>query len=316
MKNSLARREFLSKTLTAGVAAGAGFALGAFPMPQLFAGKQPDPWFKISLAQWSLHRMHRADKLTNLDFPAFTKKEFGIEAVEYVSIFWKDKARDAAYLKQLKQRCSDAGVRSLLIMVDKEGALGDPDEAKRKKSVENHYQWVEASKFLGGHSIRVNARSEGTREEQAKLAVDGLRKLSEFASTHKINVIVENHGGLSSDGKWLSGVIQKVDLPNCGTLPDFGNFEDDHDPYQGITEMMPFAKAVSAKSFGFDAQGNEASIDYLRMMKIVLKAGYRGYVGIEWEGREPSEVEGIRLTQRLLERMRDQLGKELPAVKS
>ena len=199
---------------------------------------------------------------------------------------------------------------SVLIMSDGEGNLGDPDEAKRKQAVENHYQWVEAAKYLGCHSIRVNAHSEGSREEQAKLAADGLRQLSEFGAPHKINVIVENHGGLSSDGAWLAGVMKAVDLPNCGTLPDFGNFHE-YDRYKGIEELMPFAKGVSAKSHDFDADGNETKTDYLKMMKIVLDAGYHGYVGIEWEGEKPAdEREGVMLTKRLLERVREELSKE------
>jgi L-ribulose-5-phosphate 3-epimerase len=279
-------------------------------------GGDQNPMFEISLAQWSLHRTLRRGKLDHLEFPAFTKKEFGITAVEYVNQFFKDKAQDQAYLKELKSRASDAGVDNLLIMIDGEGALGDPDDVERKKAVENHYPWVEAARFLGCHSIRVNARSEGTFDQQQLLAADGLRKLSEFGDQHQINVIVENHGGLSSNGKWLSGVIEKVDHPRCGTLPDFGNFQlgtstegqpQWYDRYQGVEELMPYAKAVSAKSKEFNEQGNEMETDYFRMMAIVLAAGYRGYVGIEWEGNTPNEVEGIRLTQKLLQGVRDKL---------
>jgi sugar phosphate isomerase/epimerase len=247
--------------------------------------------------------------MKNMEFPAFTKK-CGIDAVEYVNQFFKDKARDLEYLGELKKRCEDEEIVSVLIMCDGEGNLGDPDDAKRKQAVENHHQWVEAAKYLGCHSIRVNAHSEGSREEQAKLAADGLRQLSEFAAPHKINVIVENHGGLSSDGAWLAGVMKTVDLPNCGTLPDFGNFHE-YDRYKGTEELMPFAKGVSAKSHAFDAQGNETKSDYFRLMKIVLDHGYHGYVGIEWEGSEPAdEREGILLTKRLLERVREELSKE------
>ncbi|MCA9240984.1 MAG: TIM barrel protein, partial [Planctomycetales bacterium] len=204
---------------------------------------------------------------------------------------------------------------SLLIMIDGEGNLGDPDEAKRNKAVENHHKWVEAAKFLGCHSIRVNAQSSGTFEEQQKLAADGLSRLGEFAGQHDINVIVENHGGLSSCGVWLTGVMKIVHRANVGTLPDFGNFrissnggiENWYDKYLGVQEMMPYAKAVSAKSHVFDSEGNEAEIDYFRMMKIVLDAGYHGFVGIEWEGNDPGEYEGIRLTKRLLEKVRGRL---------
>jgi sugar phosphate isomerase/epimerase len=198
-------------------------------------------------------------------------------------------------------------VKSLLIMVDGEGQLGDADDASRKQAVENHYKWLSAAKHLGCHSIRVNAASSGSYEEQRERAADGLRQLAEKGSEFGLNVIVENHGGLSSNGGWLSSVIKQVDLPNCGTLPDFGNFHvgegEEYDRYLGVDELMPFAKAVSAKSHDFDEDGNETHTDYAKMMEIVLGHGYHGYVGIEYEGGNLSEVEGIKATKRLLERV-------------
>jgi L-ribulose-5-phosphate 3-epimerase len=201
----------------------------------------------------------------------------------------------------------------VLIMIDEEGALGGMDEARRKQAVENHYKWVEAARFLGCHSIRVNAQSEGRFEDQLERAADGLRRLTEFGAEHQINVIVENHGGMSSNGVWLASVIKKVNHTRCGTLPDFGNFNlgngQQYDRYKGVQELMPFAKGVSAKSNDFDEQGNEIRIDYRRMMKIVLDAGYRGHVGIEYSGDRLSEPEGIRATKRLLERLRAELSR-------
>jgi sugar phosphate isomerase/epimerase len=271
-----------------------------------------DPIFRISLAEWSLHRALQAGELTNLDFPVVTRVTYGLEAAEYVNQFFKDRARDRAYLADLNARAADHGVRNLLIMCDGEGALGDPDEAARTTAVENHYRWVEAAAVLGCHSIRVNAQSAGTPEEQRARVADGLRRLTEFGADHGINVIVENHGGLSSNGAWLASVMRAVDHPRCGTLPDFGNFRvtdtEWYDRYQGVTELMPFAKAVSAKSHVFDEAGNERDTDYRRMMRIVLEAGYHGYVGIEYEGDELSEPEGILATRRLLERVRAELG--------
>lgn len=276
-------------------------------------GAQPaKPLFTISLAQWSLHRALYEKKLDNLDFAKTAKNDFGIDAVEYVNSFFKDKARDAAYLGDMKKRAADLGVESLLIMIDGEGALGDPDEGKRKQAVENHYRWVEAAKFLGCHSIRVNAHSEGPFDRQMELAADGLRRLTEFGAQHDLNVIVENHGGLSSNGAWLAGVMKKVDHPRCGTLPDFGNFNlgdgKSYDRYQGVEEMMPFAKAVSAKSHEFNDGGDEVHTDYRRMLKIVLAAGYRGRIGIEYEGNKHSEPDGVRATKALLEKVRGELG--------
>ena len=270
-----------------------------------------EPLFKISLAQWSLHRSIRNGEIDNLDFARIAKNDFEIDAIEYVNQFFADKAKDENYLQEMKKRTSDEGVLNLLIMCDGEGHLGDPDEEKRTQAVENHYNWVEAAKFLDCHSIRVNAHSEGSYEEQMKLAADGLSRLTEFGAQYDINVIVENHGGLSSNGKWLVGVMKMVNHPRCGTLPDFGNFrlnEDEwYDRYEGVKELMPYAKAVSAKSHDFDGSGNETGTDYLRMMRIVLDAGYRGYVGIEYEGDRLSERKGIIATKKLLERIRKEL---------
>ncbi len=309
--HSPSRRDFLRKSVIAGTALGAA---SVFVRPSLLnAAEKAEPLYRISLAQWSLHRTIFDKKLDNLDFAKVAKTEFGIEGVEYVNQFFKDKAKDESYLAEMKKRAADHGVTSLLIMVDGEGNLGDPNGDKRQQTVENHKKWVDAAKFLGCHSVRVNAGSSGTYEEQQKLAADGLRMLSEYAKPLGLNVIVENHGGLSSNGKWLSGTIAMVGMDNCGTLPDFGNFtvnyqtKEMYDRYVGVEELMPYAKAVSAKSHAFDEQGNEKSTDYLRMMKLVLAAGYHGWVGIEWEGGNPDEYEGIRLTKKLLERVRDEL---------
>jgi sugar phosphate isomerase/epimerase len=297
--------------LRATVATGAAMGLGSVGRAAEATQKGSEPLFKISLAEWSFHRTLNDGKMDNLDFPVVAKRDFGIEGVEYVNSFFKDKAKDTKYLSELKSRCKDNGVQSVLIMCDGEGSLGDPDAGQRTKAVENHYRWVEAAKFLGCHSIRVNAHSEGSYDEQMKLAADGLSRLSKFGAQHGIGVIVENHGGLSSNGAWLAGVMKMVGDNNCGTLPDFGNFRvsptEQYDKYKGVAELMPYAKGVSAKSHAFNADGEEAEIDYLKMMKIVLDAGYHGYVGIEWEGSDPGEIEGVRLTQRLLERVREKL---------
>ena len=263
--------------------------------------------FKISLAEWSLHRALYSGNLHHLDFASVAKNNFNLDAVEYVNSFFFDKAKNKTYLGEMKTRASDLGVKSLLIMCDNEGDLGDPDNMKRKIAIENHHKWVEAAKYLGCHSIRVNARSEGSYEDQINLASEGLRKLTEFGEELGISIIVENHGGLSSDGKWLSAVMRKVDHPLCGTLPDFGNFKikDNqwYDRYLGVKELMPYAKAVSAKSHDFDSNGNEIHTDYFKMMDIIIKENYSGYVGIEYEGQSSNEMEGIRLTKILLEKI-------------
>ena len=312
MQHYMTRREYLATTAATSI----GIGMGADTMTSLAADKTSEPIFKISVAEYSLHRMIQAGKLDPLDFGPFCRREFDVDAVEYWMGPYKDKVNDQAYMAEMHRRSQDAGVRGLLIMVDGEGSMGDPDAKKRSQAVSNHMRWVEAAKSMGCHSIRVNAHSEGSQQEQAKLVADGLRQLCEKAAEFEMNVLVENHGGLSSDGAWLARVIRRVNLANCGTLPDFGNFvtgKDSegkdvwYDRYQGVAQLMPFAKAVSAKSHEFDAEGNETGTDYQRMLQIVVDAGYRGYVGIEWEGKSPSEVEGTQLTKQLLERVRDGL---------
>ena len=297
------RRDFLS------TAAALGAAVALQPAAA-FAGADSKETFQISLAEWSLHRAIFGKRVDHLDFPKIAKNDFGITAVEYVNQFFKDKAKDQSYIGEMKKRCDDLGVRSLLIMCDDEGMLGDPDEKRRARAVENHYKWVEAAKFLGCHSIRVNAASSGSWDDQLGRAADGLRRLSEFGAKHGLNVIVENHGGLSSNGAWLSAVMRRVNLPNCGTLPDFGNFNvsrtEEYDRYKGVDELMPFAKGVSAKSHDFDAQGNETHTDYAKMLDIVVrKHDYHGHLGIEYEGEKLPEMEGIRATLNLLTSLRD-----------
>lgn len=336
------RRSFLS---TASLAASA-FAFGG---PGLLSSCQAkdkssaDSPFRISLAQWSLHRALKSGELKNIDWPAFTRKNFGIDALEWVNSFFSGEPdpklgiqpKEQSYLAEMKQRCEDHGIASLLIMCDRVGQLGHPDTERRTAAVEGHLAWLDAAKFLGCHSIRVNAASDArlSPEEQADLCADGLARLSEKAAGLDLNVIVENHGGLSSNGAWLARVMRTVDRDNCGTLPDFGNFyvvknrgdeaaytrakgpylddpsyeEDDiglaYDRYLGVEELMPYAKGVSAKAHDFDEKGNEIHTDFHKMMTLVKDAGYTGHVGIEYEGKQLGEVEGIKKTKALLERV-------------
>lgn len=295
----LTRRRF-------GLLLGGGLVANASRMLAADSNSSGNPLFGISLAQWSLHRTLFDGTIDNLDFPREAKRTYGIDAVEYVNQFFKDKAKDLKYLGELSQRAADEGVRNLLIMCDGLGKLGDPDAAARTAAIENHFPWVEAAKRLGCHSIRVNAASAGSFDEQQKLAADGLSRLAEYAGQLELNVIVENHGGLSSDGGWLASVMRLVDRPNVGTLPDFGNFYD-YDRYQGVEELLPYAKGVSAKSHAFDAEGNETKTDYRRMLRLVIAAGYSGFVGIEYEGQDLPEPVGIKATKKLLERVRTEL---------
>ena len=280
-------------------------------------------FFDISLAQWSLHRTINSGDIDPLDFPATARKEFGIDAVEYVNQFFKDKARDKSYLDEMNIRCNDLGVDQVLIMIDGEGDMAVTDDKARLKSVENHYKWVEAAEYLGCHAIRVNTFGNGTAKEQQKAAVDSLGRLASFAKDYGINILVENHGGYSSNGQWLSEVMNQVGMDNCGTLPDFGNFcvrreegsrwegacVEKYDRYQGVEEMMPYAGGVSAKSYAFNEDGEETTIDFSKMLSIIKKAGFEGYIGIEYEGSKLNEFEGIKATKKLLEQAATKVSK-------
>ena len=310
------RRKFLKKSSLA--AAGIGLVSVVRGKPDI-SKTRGDMFFKISLAEWSLHKTLFAGELTNMDFPAKAKNDFGITAVEFVNQFFKDKAEDTAYLNELKKRCGDLGVTTVLIMIDGEGQLAEPDRKKRKEAIENHYQWIDAAKFLGCHSIRVNAAGNGTYEQVQEAAIDGLGRLAEYGGRVGINIIVENHGSYSSDANWLSTVMKEVNNPYCGTLPDFGNFcikasyengqrkcLEEFDRYEGTRMLMPFAKGVSAKSYDFDSNGHEKTMDYFKLMGIVKEAGFTGHVGIEFEGSMP-EDDGIRATKKLLDMVGEKL---------
>ncbi|WP_298532867.1 TIM barrel protein [uncultured Algibacter sp.] len=273
-------------------------------------------FFKISLAQWSFHRSLQSGVMDHLDFAA-KARSFGCEGIEYVNGFFKNKAKDMAYLKEMNVRANSEGQQNVLIMVDGEGNMADVDNKKRLKAVKNHFKWVEAAHFLGCHAIRVNLAGGIDKADAVKAGVDSLTKLSEFAKGSNINVLVENHGGFSSNGEWMTKVFSQIKNENCGTLPDFGNFcikkdkdrncLEAYDKYKGMKELLPFAKAVSAKSYDFDVEGNETTIDYLKVMKMVKDVGYKGFVGIEFEGHGMTEAAGIKATRDLLTKVGKQL---------
>lgn len=275
------------------------------PSRQASAADPAAPAFRISLAEWTINPELKSGKIDHLDF-AKVAHDHGIHAIEYVNQFFMDKANDSAYLGEMKKRAADLGVKSLIIMCDREGNIGDPDEAKRNQTVDNHRKWIDAAKFLGCHSIRVNAGSSGTWEEQVKLATDGLAKLTAIGAEHDLNVIVENHGGLSSNADWLAEVIAGVGHERCGTLPDFGNFQikagESYDSYRGVEKLMKWAKGVSVKDTVWDDHGKQTDLDYDRMLKIVLAAGFHGYCGIEHGG-----YAGLNQSREKLEQARERL---------
>ena len=290
-----------------------GAVLAAAPRLSYTANPVGPP--KISLAQWSLHRAFSGGDLDPKDFAAIAMDTYGIDAVEYVNGFYVDSVLDESSWNGLKARASDAGVQSLLIMVDDEGDLGGADDAMRRQAVENHYKWVNAAKILGCHSIRVNAFGDPDRETFKEALVDGMGRLAEYAAGEDMNVIIENHGLFSSDAGLITSIIREVEMPNLGTLPDFGNwclsakwgstqFECDevYDRYRGVEQFLPYARGVSAKAYDFNEQGEDRIIDYHRMLKIVKDSGYEGYIGIEYEGVEKPEHEGILITRALIEK--------------
>ncbi|CAM4345775.1 sugar phosphate isomerase/epimerase family protein [Gillisia limnaea] len=273
-------------------------------------------FFEVSLAQWSLSKPIIEGEMDPMNF-AQKAQEMGFSGIEYVSGLYTsevEKTNLSTVLDTLKARSERFNVENVLIMIDGEGDLAISDEAARNKAVENHKKWVDAAQFLGAHSIRVNLFGSDNAEEWKANSIDGLRKLAEYASGKNINVLVENHGYLSSNAALLVEVIEGVNLANCGTLPDFGNFclqreggerwdaacIEEYPKYQGVEEMMPHAKAVSAKSYAFDESGQETTIDYGKMLKIVKDAGYTGFIGIEYEGEELTAEEGIMATKELL----------------
>ena len=305
----IGRRRFLQ-----GVVAGAS-AIGLGVRPGLAADVSGRPSagkigeFKISLAEWSLHKALRKKEITNLDFPGIAREKYGIDAVEFVNQFFKDKAHDSAYLKELKKRADDNGVTCVLIMIDGEGDLASTEKSKRDQAVDNHKAWVDAAAELGCHSIRVNTSGGAYSPGHLDDVAGACSKLAEFGASKGINIIVENHGGSSSDPTSLVALMKQVNSARFGTLPDFGNFPKNQgiytiDVYDAIARMMPFAKGVSAKTYDFKDDGGEEHLDFARILKIVTDAGYKGYVGIEYEGDKLPEPDGILATKKLLEKLR------------
>jgi sugar phosphate isomerase/epimerase len=277
---------------------------------------------EISLAEWSLHRGLKGGSIDHLDFPSIASKQFGINVVEYVNGCFgsykrdfKEAGKDLVYLRELLKRSKDVGVTNHLIMVDEEGFLALPEDKERLTAVENHKKWIDAAKLLECKTVRVNLHGPGETAAKRTASVDSLSRLGEFAKPMNINIVVENHGSDSSKGFWLADVMRQVNKTNVGTLPDFGNFcishewgttqgecADIYDRYKGVEELLPFAKGVSAKTYDFDANGEQPKIDYKRLMHLVKASGFKGFIGIEFEGETQSEEEGIRKTKALLQK--------------
>lgn len=308
------RRNFIKNTFL-----GAGAIMIA---PSLDLKTIQNSGLEISLAEWSLHRALQEGKIDHLDFPSIARKDYNISIVEYVNGFFggnkmdfKEAGKNNAYLNELLKRSKDAGVVNHLIMVDDEGPLAIPEEKERLQAVDNHKKWIEAAKLLGCLTVRVNLHGNGAPDAKKAASIDALSRLGDFAKTMQINVVTENHGHESSNGAWVADIMKQVNRSNVGTLPDFGNFclsddwgntqgdcKDLYDRYQGVRELMPFAKGVSAKTYDFDSNGEQPKMDYKRLIDIVRASGFKGYIGVEYEGNTQPEEEGIRKTKLLIEK--------------
>lgn len=292
MSFQITRRDFISISA-------AGFALGADALPVL--ATQDPLAFKLSLNESSLDRSLKAKKIDHLDFPKIAKDRFGIDAVEYVTSYFSENATKEKYLKKMNRRAAEQGVRQILIVIDDAGSLIDSDAKKRKTAMKNHRPWIDLAKTLGCHSVCVKLAGEGPAQEQLERGIDSLAELAEYAKKRRIHVLVCCEGGKSCKPQILLDLLDAVDSRNLGLYPSFTGF-DTEDPYRPLKELMPFAKGVAANAKAFDEEGNETSIDFQRMVKIVLDAGYRGYVSIHYQGKKMDEMSGIRATKKLLQR--------------
>ena len=321
------RRDFIKKAALGA----AGLGLAATLPEYLYAGINKDMFFKLAISQFSFASQFWTKQLDPLEFAA-KSKELGISGLDYCSMFFADKAKDQQFLGELKKRAADNGSYNLRIMIDGEGVLGDLNDTTRLKAVENHYKWMDAAAIIGCPMIRVNVEGEGAPADVAKAAVDSLGKLIEYGRKQNVDVIVENHVGISCNAGWLAGVMKQVNSKHCGTLADFGNFcinrtkpetndiagymktkcIDEYDRYKGIEELMPYAKGVHAKSHVFDTNGDDTETDFYKMFKIIKNSGFNGWVSIEYEGglfkmytkdsKYLDDYAGVTATKKLVEK--------------
>ena len=328
MKSS--RRDFIKQSSMSFAALGIASTIPSFLKA---SAEKKDLPFKLALSQFSLAGQFWTKQLDPLDFPKKTVTTFGISGLDYCSMFFADKAKDTSYLNELKKRSMDNGCYNLRIMIDGEGVLGDLNKEVRTKAVENHYKWIDAAATLGCPMIRVNVEGEGDPKDVAQAAQESLTTLINYGRKSNVDVIVENHIGISCNGAWLAEVMKEMNNPHCGTLADFGNFcvnrtkpptndiagwmqtkcLDEYDRYKGITELMPYAKGVHAKTHVFDANGNDTETDFARMFKIIRDSGFNGWVSIEYEGglikmyakdnKYLDDDAGVLATKKLIERV-------------
>ncbi len=307
--------------------------LGGWHLPP----RPDEPLFKLALAHWSYHKAIFGGSRSDYDWFIKTlhsdpdgvllgemdprdivvkARAHGLDAVTYANQLFFGHANDQPYLAELKRRADGEGINSLLINCDELGKLGDADPVKRAQAVDNHVRWLEAAAFLGCHSIRANPYADGSYLEQMQRVSEGLYTLCTHADAMGLNILVENHGESSNNGAWLAMVVESVNHPRLGVLADFGNWfmggwNNDpprwYDRYQGLRDIAPYTRAVSAKAHAFDAQGQETETDFTEALWLLLAAGFRGYVSAEYEGDQWPEEEGVTATIRLLQAARETL---------
>lgn len=266
---------------------------------------------KYSLAQWSINRDLFSGEMSTIDF-VYAAGEMGFEGVEYVNQFFIDKAEDFEFLDSLNAAAEEAGVKNLMIQLDHTGNLCASDETERNKAVETAKKWVDAAKYLNAPAVRVNAHGDGSADEMKTQCMDGIGRLAEYANTQGIQVLIENHGGVSSRGDWLADLVSSLSDKEVGSLADFHNWcyetvdgglwgecRNEYDYYKGFAELIGSAKGVSVKAMHFDSTGNEPNLNFHKFFKIMKEGGYDGYLGVEYEGNDLPSREGILKTKAL-----------------
>jgi L-ribulose-5-phosphate 3-epimerase len=281
---------------------------------------------EISLAAWSLVRSFRNGKWKLVDLPRICRENLGIGALEFVNQFFENPVLQ--YLQTVKRAGKQYEVKFVRIMVDGEGEMAAVEKKDRLASARAHRKWVDIAYELGCADIRCNMRG-GTPDwkndkDLVKRAAEAFNDLLEYARPANIDILIENHGGASSDPDTLVAVMKAVNNPHFGTLPDYGNVNLGDDRYEVMRKILPYAKGVSVKA-AWTADGNNVFGDLEKLIKITQESGFHGFWGIESSynllrgqprpGERPAapppappeqvwadELKGVQMTKAVLER--------------
>ncbi len=270
---------------------------------------------EIGLSTWSLHRhmgpikrqvvtdtgeKHEwteeyPEDVSLLDFAGFARKEYGLTHLELIQMSFP--STEASYLKKLRSavEAAEAVIENVPIDV---GDICELAPERRAEHVRNIKSWMDVAAAIGSRAVRVNTGPSREGSDALALAVESCKRLAEHADKLGLNVLIENHGGISSDPQLLKQLIESVSTERMGACPDFGGF-DEAIRYDGLQKIMPLAKLVHAKSYAFDEHGEETAIDYARCMQIVKNSGFSGVLSIEYEG-DGNASEGIKKTKELI----------------